>query len=68
MRPQSAERDANDRYAAAFLQDRIGGIFEGRISGVTRYGLFVRLADSGADGIDGGEKPAVPSGAGCRYS
>ena len=50
-RAAAAERDAVDRYAAAFLADRIGTIFPGRISGVTRFGLFVTLLDSGADGL-----------------
>ncbi len=31
--------------------EQIGGIFEGRISGVTAAGLFVKLADTGADGF-----------------
>ncbi len=47
----AAERDATDRYLAAFLSDRIGATFRGRISGVTRFGLFVRLNETGADGI-----------------
>ncbi len=40
-----------DRFTAAFLKDRIGAIFTGRINGVTRFGLFVTLDDSGADGL-----------------
>src|SRR5581483_1472325 len=36
---------------AAFLADRVGTIFGARVSGVTRYGLFVRLDESGADGL-----------------
>jgi ribonuclease R len=47
----AAERDANDRYLAAFLQDRVGATFSGRITGVTRFGLFVRLEETGADGL-----------------
>lgn len=47
----AAERDAVDRYVAAFLADRIGETFRGRVSGVTRFGLFVRLEGSGADGL-----------------
>ncbi len=47
----AAERDATDRYIAAFLADRVGAEFEGRITGVTRFGLFVRLAETGADGL-----------------
>lgn len=50
-RAMSAERDANDRYVAAFLSDRVGAQFEGRITGVTRFGLFVRLLETGADGL-----------------
>ena len=47
----AAERDATERYIAAFLADRIGADFIGRITGVTRFGLFVRLAETGADGL-----------------
>jgi ribonuclease R len=47
----AAERDANDRMTAAFLSERVGEIFEGRVNGVTRFGLFVTLAESGADGL-----------------
>jgi ribonuclease R len=47
----AAERDATDRYVAAFLKDRVGATFEGRITGVTRFGLFVRLDETGADGL-----------------
>ena len=50
-RSMAAERDAMDRYVAAFLEDRVGAVFEGRITGVTRFGLFVRLAETGADGL-----------------
>jgi ribonuclease R len=50
-RSMAAERDATDRYIASFLEDRVGAEFEGRITGVTRFGLFVRLAETGADGL-----------------
>ena len=46
-----AERETADRLIAHFLADRIGASFQGRISGVTRAGLFVKLADTGADGL-----------------
>lgn len=46
-----AERDAIDRYLAAFMADKTGARFTARISGVTRFGLFVTVADSGASGI-----------------
>jgi ribonuclease R len=50
-RAMAAERDATDRYVAAYLSEREGAEFEGRITGVTRFGLFVRLDDTGADGL-----------------
>jgi ribonuclease R len=50
-RAMAAERDSNDRYIAAFMSDRVGAEFTGRVSGVTRFGLFVRLDETGADGL-----------------
>jgi ribonuclease R len=50
-RAQLAERDAIDRYLTSFMADRIGGRFEARISGVTRFGLFVTVTETGASGI-----------------
>ena len=50
-RSMAAERAAMDRYMAAFLQERVGATFPGRITGVTRFGLFVRLDETGADGL-----------------
>jgi ribonuclease R len=50
-RAMAAERDATDRYVAAFLEDKTGADFAGRITGVTRFGLFVRLSETGADGL-----------------
>ncbi len=46
-----AERDSTDRYLALYLQHRIGELFEGRISGVTKFGLFVTLLENGASGF-----------------
>jgi ribonuclease R len=43
-RAMAAERDSTDRYVAAFMEDRIGQTFDARVTGVTRFGLFVRLA------------------------
>ena len=50
-RSMAAERDATDRYLALFLADRVGAEFDGRITGVTASGLFVRLHETGADGF-----------------
>jgi ribonuclease R len=50
-RAMAAERDAMDRYIAAFLADHVGAEFAGKVTGVTRFGLFVRLLETGADGL-----------------
>jgi len=50
-RASAAERDALDRYTTSFLADRVGSVFSGRINGVTRFGLFVTLDETGADGL-----------------
>ncbi|HEY8697767.1 MAG TPA: ribonuclease R [Rhizomicrobium sp.] len=50
-RAMAAERDSTDRYVAAFMEDRVGATFEARVTGVTRFGLFVRLPESGAEGL-----------------
>jgi ribonuclease R len=50
-RSMMAERDTSDRYLAAYLADRVGAEFTGRISGVQRFGLFVKLDETGADGL-----------------
>ena len=50
-RAAAAERDAVDRYIAAFLAERVGEVFVGAITGVTRFGLFVALSESGGSGI-----------------
>jgi len=50
-RAMAAERETIDRLIAGFLSERIGEVFDARLSGVTRAGLFVRLAETGADGF-----------------
>ena len=50
-RSMLAERETNDRLIAHFLADRIGVTFDGRVSGVHRAGLFVKLNETGADGF-----------------
>jgi ribonuclease R len=46
-----AERSAVDRFTASYLETRTDQEFTGRISGVTHFGLFVRLDENGADGL-----------------
>lgn len=50
-RSMLAERDTTDRYLAAFLSERVGAEFDGRVSGIAKFGLFVKLLETGADGI-----------------
>jgi ribonuclease R len=50
-RAAAAERRTVDRYLARHLADRVGGLFDGRINGVTRFGLFITLTETGADGL-----------------
>ncbi|MEO1543204.1 MAG: ribonuclease R [Pseudomonadota bacterium] len=50
-RAMAAERETVDRLISAHLADRVGAKFKGRIAGVTRSGLFVKLTDTGADGF-----------------
>ncbi|MCP4318860.1 MAG: ribonuclease R [Hyphomicrobiales bacterium] len=50
-RAMAAERETVDRLIAHYLADRIGDDFDGRISGVTKVGLFVSLQQFGADGF-----------------
>lgn len=47
----AAEMDADDRYMATYLQDKIGQVFEARISSITAFGLFLTLEPYGADGF-----------------
>jgi ribonuclease R len=50
-RAVAAERESTDRYLASYLAARIGAEFDGRIRGVTRFGLFIMLDETGADGF-----------------
>jgi ribonuclease R len=50
-RAMAAERETADRLVAAYMSQHIGARFRARIAGVTKVGLFVKLADTGADGF-----------------
>jgi len=50
-RSMAAERDTTDRYLAAYLSERVGTEMTGRINGVQKFGAFVRLDETGADGL-----------------
>ncbi|WP_417694573.1 ribonuclease R [Roseibium sp.] len=46
-----AERDTIDRLIALWMAEQIGATFKGRIAGVVKSGMFIRLNDTGADGF-----------------
>ena len=50
-RAMAAERETIDRLIATHLSEQVGATFAGRISGVTRVGLFIKLHETGADGF-----------------
>jgi len=50
-RAVAAERGAMDRYVAAYMAAHVGATFAGRVTSVTRFGLFVSLDGTGADGL-----------------
>jgi ribonuclease R len=50
-RATAAERAALDRYRVRLCAGMIGQVFSARVSGVARFGLFVRMAESGTDGL-----------------
>ena len=50
-RSVAAERDTAARYMAMNLSERIGERLDGRITGVSRAGLFIRPHASAADGF-----------------
>jgi ribonuclease R len=50
-RAVAAERSAMDRYVAAYMAAHVGATFPGRITSVTRFGLFASLDGTGADGL-----------------
>ncbi|MCC8432158.1 ribonuclease R [Reyranella aquatilis] len=50
-RAVAAERSAMDRYVANFMAGHVGAVFPGRVSSVTRFGLFASLEGTGADGL-----------------
>ncbi len=50
-RSMVAERDTTDRYLASFLSERMGVEMSGRISGIAKFGIFVKLDETGADAL-----------------
>lgn len=50
-RAEEASRDVDERLKAQFMQRHIGDIFQGIVTGVTSFGLFVELPEFGVSGL-----------------
>lgn len=50
-RADEATREVDERYRAAWMEQHVGAEFDGVISGVTSFGLFVELGDSKVNGL-----------------
>ena len=50
-RADDATRDVENWLKCYFMQDRVGEIFDGTISGVTHFGIFVTLDGLNVDGL-----------------
>jgi len=50
-RADEAEREVDERYQCAWMSKHVGSEFDGIVSGVTSFGLFVQIADTGVSGL-----------------
>ena len=50
-RADEAERDVDERYKCAWMEKHVGSEFDGIVSGVTSFGLFVELTESQVSGL-----------------
>jgi ribonuclease R len=50
-RADEAEREVDERYRAAWMEQHVGGQFGGTVSGVTSFGLFIELDESKVNGL-----------------
>jgi len=50
-RADDASRDVESWLKCFYMQDHVGGVYEGTITGVTAFGLFVMLDDYYVDGL-----------------
>src|SRR5579875_677966 len=50
-RAEDAERDVDERYKCAWMEQHVGSVFGGIVTGVTSFGLFVELTDSKVSGL-----------------
>ena len=50
-RADEAQREVDERYRAAWMEEHVGREFDGVVSGVTSFGLFVELDESKVNGL-----------------
>jgi len=50
-RADEAEREVDERYRSAWMEQHVGSEFDGVISGVTNFGLFIELKESKVNGL-----------------
>ena len=50
-RAEEAERDVDERYKCAWMSKHVGSEFDGTVTGVTSFGLFVELKESRVSGL-----------------
>ena len=50
-RAEEAERDVDERFKCAWMAKHVGEEFDGVVTGVTSFGLFVELDDSKVSGL-----------------
>ena len=46
-----AERESAKYFQVLFMQDKLGMVFEGTVSGLTDFGLFVRINENTCEGM-----------------
>lgn len=50
-RAEEAERDVDERFKCAWMSKHVGSEFDGTVTGVTSFGLFVELRESKVSGL-----------------
>jgi ribonuclease R len=46
-----AERESSKYFQVLFMQDKLGMVFEGTVSGLAEFGMFVKINENGCEGM-----------------
>ncbi|TNE54908.1 MAG: ribonuclease R [Bacteroidetes bacterium] len=46
-----AERESSKYFQVLFMEEKLGMVFQGTVSGLAEFGLFVKIADTGCEGM-----------------